>query len=360
VFALFKECVLYEKLGGAANAVKCTACSHYCRIVEGNYGACGVRKNQGGKLLLAVYGKAIAVEVDPIEKKPLFHFLPGSTIYSLGTVGCNFACAFCRNWQISQATRLARGQAKTALDATRALDEVAEKGMDLSPEQIVKNALAEKCKSIAFTYTEPTIALEYAFDTFALARKHGLKTVFVSNGFTSPEAVGVIAPVLDANNIDLKSFREEFYRDVCKARLQPVLDSIKAFHEKGVWLEVTTLVIPGLNDSLEELAQIAGFLASVDKRIPWHVTAFYPEFKMLSTPPTPPQKLLEARDIGLRAGLEFVYVGNVFAPEAEGTFCPKCKTKIIDRIGFESRVEALDARSGACAKCGEKIPGIWA
>lgn len=296
----------------------------------------------------------------PHREKTVVPLSPGSTIYSLGTVGCNFACAFCQNWQISQATRLARGQAKTALDATRALDELAEKGMDLSPEQIVKNALAEKCKSIAFTYTEPTIALEYAFDTFALARKHGLKTVFVSNGFTSPEAVGVIAPVLDANNIDLKSFREEFYRDVCKARLQPVLDSIKAFHEKGVWLEVTTLVIPGLNDSLEELAQIAGFLASVDKRIPWHVTAFYPEFKMLSTPPTPPQKLLEARDIGLRAGLEFVYVGNVFAPEAEGTFCPKCKTKIIDRIGFESRVEALDARSGACAKCGEKIPGIWA
>lgn len=319
-----------------------------------------MRKNQGGKLFLAVYGKAVAVEVDPIEKKPLFHFLPSSRIYSLGTVGCNFSCAFCQNWQISQATRLARGRAKTALDATRALDELAEKGMDLTPEQIVKNALAEKCKSIAFTYTEPSIAFEYAFDTFTLARKHGLKTAFVSNGFNSRESVEALAPVLDANNIDLKSFREDFYRDVCHARLQPVLDSIKAFHEKGVWLEVTTLVIPGLNDSPEELKQIADFLASVSKQIPWHVSAFYPEYKMLSTPPTPLQKLLEAREIGLRAGLEFVYVGNVFAPEAESTFCPKCNAKIIDRIGFESRVEALDANTGACVKCGGKIPGVWA
>lgn len=310
-------------------------------------------------MFLTVYGKAIAVNVDPIEKKPLFHFQPGSAIYSLATIGCNFACAFCQNWQISQATRLARGQAKNAVAASRALDELAEKGIDLTPEQIVENAFAEGCKSIAFTYTEPTIAFEYARDTFELARKRGLKTVFVSNGFNSRESVEALAPVLDANNIDLKSFREEFYRDVCKARLQPVLDSIRAFHEKGVWIEVTTLVIPGFNDSRDELAQIAGFLASVDKRIPWHVTAFYPEYKMLSTPPTPPQKLLEARDIGLRAGLEFVYVGNVFTPEAEGTFCPKCKTKIIDRIGFESRVEALDAKRGACAKCGEKIPGVW-
>jgi len=335
------ECFLYEKLD--AKNVKCTGCAHYCRIADGNRGICGVRKNIGGKLQLLVYGKAAAVNVDPIEKKPLFHFLPGSTIFSIGTLGCNLGCDFCQNWEMSQATR--NGLMPVYW------------GDDWPPSKVVEEAVRQGTPSLAFTYNEPGIFFEYAFDTGMLGKKKGLKSVFVSNGFSSKESVKKMKGFLDADNIDLKSFSNEFYQKICKARLDPVLETISAVRKTGIWVEVTTLLIPGKNDSREEVKNIAQFLASVDENIPWHVTAFHPEYKMQDVPPTKAEKLVEAREIGLKAGLKFVYVGNVLNSKAESTFCPKCGKLLIERSGFSVRVVGLE--HGKCVYCGEKIPGVW-
>lgn len=284
---------LFKQL--SSEKVRCLACAHHCVIAEGRTGICGVRKNVKGELDLLVYGKPVAIHVDPIEKKPLYHFLPGTEILSFGTFGCNFRCSFCQNADMSQnRMQIADNRMQT-----------------IQPQEIVEMALKYKTPSIAYTYNEPTIFVEYAHDIMMLAREAGLKNVFVSNGYESMETWEYIGPYLDAINIDLKSFSDDFYKKQCGARLQPVLDSIKECHRRKIWQEITTLLIPEENDSDKELTQIAEFIASVDKEIPWHISRFHPDYKMLDKDETSLQSLERARKIGLKAGLRFVYLGNV-------------------------------------------------
>jgi pyruvate formate lyase activating enzyme len=333
-----KEAMFYEKLEG--NAVHCYLCSHHCRISEGKRGICSVRENINGTLYTLVYGKLIASAVDPIEKKPLFHFLPGSRAYSVATVGCNFRCLNCQNYDISQMPKPQRQVP----------------GEHVTPEEVVEAAKLYKCESIAYTYNEPTIFFEYAYDIAKLAKKEGIKNVFVSNGYTTQEALRVIAPYLDANNIDLKSFSDDFYRKVCGARLEPVLDCIRLHKKLGIWIEITTLVIPSLNDSEENFRKIAEFIRDLDPGIPWHVSRFHPDYKLLDLPPTPVETLDRARKIGLEAGLKYVYQGNV-PGEGENTNCPSCGRLLIERRGYE--VTRYSVKDGKCPHCGANIDGVW-
>ncbi len=333
-----KEAYLFEKK--EENKVQCNLCNHRCIIEEGKRGICGVRENRGGTLFSLVYEKAIASHIDPIEKKPLFHFYPGSTSYSIATVGCNFKCLFCQNADISQMPH----------DQDRIM------GQYLSSEEIVNEASSHGCRSISYTYTEPTIYFEYAYDTAKRASKRDIKNIFVSNGYMTKEALDFIAPYLDGANIDLKSFRDEFYKKFCKARISFVLDTIKNMKEKGIWIEVTTLIIPGLNDSEEELRDIAKFLYSIDPAIPWHVSRFQPTYRLLDRPPTPPSTLKKARDIGLSEGLYYVYTGNIPGDEGENTFCHNCNHLLIERFGFSIMTNNLT--NGKCPNCGTRMYGV--
>ncbi|MBU5688497.1 MAG: AmmeMemoRadiSam system radical SAM enzyme [Candidatus Aenigmarchaeota archaeon] len=333
--------------------VKCTACSQYCIIQPNSTGLCGIRKNVNGKLYLLVYGKAAAVNIDPVEKKPLYHFLPGSKIFSFGTLGCDFGCLFCQNWDISQPTREIRFEK----NRDELLKEMIDRCDNLSPKQIVDYCLKYKLPSIAYTYNEPAVFFEYAYDTAKLAKKYGIKNVFVSNGYESKESLNKIKKYLDAANIDLKSFSEEFYLKICKAKLEPVLKNIENFYNLGIWIEVTTLIIPGKNDSEKELKQIAEFIASISKGIPWHVTAFHPDYKMFDAKPTQISTLIKAYKIGKNAGLKYVYIGNVAAGKYENTFCPNCGNECISRIGFFNIKNNLE--KGKCKKCGYILEGVW-
>jgi len=335
------KCILFKKK--AKKTVECQACNWYCNIPEGLTGICGVRQNIDGDLQLLVYGRAIAAHVDNIEKKPLFHFMPGTKIFSIGTVGCNFKCSFCQNWDISQ---------------TRLKEPNETMGIDLPPKEIVDYCLENDIPSIAYTYNEPAIFFEYAYDTAKLAHKNGIKNVFVSNGFESKQALKKIHPYLDAINIDLKGFTNKFYKDICQAKIDPVKDNIKRVHKMGIWLEVTTLVIPTKNDSDEELTKIAKFVASVSKEIPWHVTAFYPQYKMMDVEPTPIETLERAHNIGKKAGLKYVYTGNIPGMKGENTSCPKCKKELIERFGLECKSCNVDNK-GQCKFCNNKIVGVW-
>jgi pyruvate formate lyase activating enzyme len=334
-----KEAMFYENLNGK---VRCRLCNHQCVIKEGKRGICGVRENREGKLYSLVYGMSVATGIDPIEKKPFFNFYPGSTAYSISTVGCNFRCLNCQNWGISQMPKGKEGRII---------------GEELMPEKIVTIARSMGCRSIAYTYTEPTIFFEYAYDTARLAYKEGIKNVLVTNGFTSSEAIREIAPFLDAANIDLKGFTEDFYNKVCGAKLQPVLDNIRLYKELGVWVEVTTLIIPGYSDDENQLKGIAGFIKSVDENIPWHVSAFYPAFRLPDVPPTTGDALRKARDIGLKAGLRYVYEGNIPGGGGESTYCYGCREPVIKRYGFEIIENALI--DGKCPKCKTRIHGIY-
>ncbi len=349
------EAMLYKKLKG--KNIQCTACKQNCEIKEGNTGICAVRQNKDGKLYLLVYGKASAVNIDPIEKKPLFHFLPGTQIFSLGTVGCNFSCSFCQNWDLSQCTKDLKvkllKEKKPALIGV----EVGKMGYELSPQKIVDICIEKNIPSIAFTYNEPVIFFEYAYDTAKLAKKHGIKTVFVSNGYESEEALEKLHPYLDAMNIDIKAFTDKFYLRLCKARLQPVLETVKHAKKLGIWVEITTLLIPGENDSEKELKELAEFIASVDKDMPWHVTAFHPDYKMLDKEATPHASLIKAYDIGRKAGLRYVYLGNIMDDKRSNTYCPKCNELLIERHWH--KVEMKNLKDGKCRKCKEKIAGIW-
>lgn len=335
-----KEALLYKKLKG--DRVHCALCAHRCVIESGKRGICAVRENRDGTLYTLVYGKVVASHVDPIEKKPLFHFLPGTKSFSVATAGCNFRCEHCQNYEISQ--------------LPRERPDLVIPGREMSPEDVVEAAVRSGSESIAYTYTEPTIFFEFALDCAKLARKRGLKNVFVSNGFMTPESTRLIAPYLDADNIDLKGGKE-FYRKICSARLEPVKKTIKLMKELGIWVEVTTLVIPGLNDSDEDLKEIVRFLISVDPGIPWHVTQFYPTYKMLDRPRTPIETLRRARRIGLEEGLRFVYEGNVPGEKGESTYCPSCGETLIERFGYT--IERMSLKDGACPECGEKIEGLW-
>ncbi len=334
------EAMFYK--AGKEDEVICGLCNHHCHIKQGKRGICGVRENQDGKLYSLVYGRLVSEHTDPIEKKPLFQFLPGSRSYSISTVGCNFRCLHCQNYEISQYPHMYSG-------------EIA--GRERTPDAVVEAAVQADCASISYTYVEPTIFYEFAYACSELARERQLKNVFVSNGYMTPEVTRHLAPVLDGINIDIKGFTDDFYKKVCKARLQPVLDNVRLMFDLGVWVEVTTLLIPGLNDSPEELRDIARFVKGVDPGIPWHVTAFYPTYKMTDRKPTPVETLRMARDIGLEEGLRFVYEGNIPGEGGENTYCPSCNTELITRFGFSIRQNRL--ANGCCSDCGEKIEGVW-
>ena len=335
-----KKAILYEKLKD--NKVRCAACYHHCLISDKKTGICGVRQNIDGDLYLLVYGRAISVNIDPIEKKPLFHFLPGQKAFSLGTMGCNFACDFCQNWEISQIPR--------NLDLIHT-------GEEWEPKKIVKYCKDNKIPIIAYTYNEPSIWAEYALNTMKLAKKEGIKNIWVSNGFMSEKTLNLIAPYLNAINIDLKSFSNNFYQKICKGQLKPVEENIKKIWKMGIWEEVTTLIIPGLNDSEKELKQIVKFLVKISKDIPWHISAFYPCYKMLDIIPTPEETLISAYKIGKKAGLNYVYTGNIPNSNYESTFCPKCNTLVVERWGME--VLENNLKNGKCPKCKTKIQGKW-
>lgn len=322
-------------------AVRCGLCAHRCLIKSGKTGVCGVRRNENGRLDSLVYGKLIAANVDPIEKKPLFHFQPGSSSYSIATVGCNFRCLFCQNADISQAPR----------------DHGAVFGKEVDPDQVVRDAVRARCASISYTYTEPTIFMEFAMDVGVKARQAGLKNVFVSNGYLTPEALEEAARTfLDAANVDLKAFRDGFYKEMCGARLEPVLETLRLMKRLGIWLEVTTLLIPGLNDDPKELEELAQFLVSLGPETPWHVSRFHPTYRLTDRAPTPVATIRKARAIGLKAGLRHVYTGNVPGDEGENTYCPRCGALVMQRYGFSTRPTGI--RNGACTACGAAIHGV--
>lgn len=324
------------------NGVVCGLCSHRCHIKDGRRGRCGIRENREGKLYSLVYGRLIAEHIDPIEKKPLFNFLPGSTAYSIATMGCNFRCLHCQNADISQYPQQQHGEIV---------------GKERQAEMVVAAAQRAGCASVCYTYVEPTIFYEFARDCARLAQAQGLKNVFVSNGFMTAEVTRDLAPLLAGINIDIKAFSDDFYQQVCGARLQPVLDTVKLIYELGVWVELTTLIIPGHNDSPAELRDIARFIKGISPTIPWHVTAFYPTYKMMDRPPTPAATLRQARDIGLEEGLHYVYEGNIPGAGGENTICPGCGSELISRYGFSIQQNKLV--DGHCPNCGQQIAGVW-
>lgn len=335
-----KEALFYE--GGKGTDVSCKLCHQYCTIKAGRRGLCGVRENVDGILYSLVYGKLVAEHVDPIEKKPLFHFLPGSKSYSISTVGCNFRCQHCQNYEISQFPGQHHGKIV---------------GEYRTPAEVVEAAIQAGCQSLSYTYVEPTIFYEFAYDCAVLAHERGLKNVFVSNGYMAEEVSRQMAGVIDAINIDIKAFSDKFYKKVCRARLAPVLENVRLLKDLGIWLEITSLIIPGFNDSSQELRDIARFIKEVDANIPWHVTAFHPTYKMLDRPATGPAILQEARNIGLQEGLHFVYVGNIPGRGGEDSCCPVCGKKVISRCGY--RISEVLVVRGRCPKCQEPIEGVW-
>jgi pyruvate formate lyase activating enzyme len=334
-----KEAYLYEKLEN--KRVRCFLCSHKCLIKDGAKGICGVRENRSGMLVSLVYEKIIASHCDPIEKKPLFHFLPGTSSYSIATAGCNFKCSFCQNSDISQLPS----------DHGRIM------GKEMKPEQIVEEALNTRSATISYTYTEPTVYFELSLDTARYAVLKGLKNVFVSNGYMTEDCLKEIYPDLHAANIDLKAFSDEFYKQQCGGRLEPVLKTLETINKMGIWLEVTTLLIPGLNDSEEELKSIAGFLANLDPSIPWHISRFHPTYRLMNIPPTSAETIRRAREYGYEAGLKYVYTGNLPGDNGENTFCHECGEILIDRYGFY--VTQNKIKNNRCPNCNAEIPGVW-
>jgi pyruvate formate lyase activating enzyme len=329
----------------ANGKIMCEACSQACVLSEGEYGICGVRRVENGELKLLVYGLAAAVNVDPVEKKPMFHFLPKTRAFSIGTVGCNFSCKFCQNSDISQYPK--ENNHKIV-------------GRELSPEHLVELAIENGCDSIAYTYNEPIVFFEYTYDTAKLAHEKGLKNIYVTSGYETDKAIDLLAPYIDGMNIDIKSFSNEFYKEICGARLQPVLDAVTYAHKKGIWIEITTLLIPGKNDSDEEIRGIARFIADLDTSIPWHLSAFHPTYKMLDTPYTPESKLLRAYKIGQQEGLKYLYIGNVDNEDYESTYCPSCKNRVIDRSGNIGQFVSNELNeNGICPYCNYKLEGVW-
>ncbi len=326
----------YRTEAGKARIV-CLLCRHYCKLKEGQVGVCGVNKNEHGELKNLVYGHPIALNVDPIEKKPIYHMLPGSTALSFGTVGCNFKCPFCQNWQISQETNI-------------------NEEIEVSPERMVDLAIEHGSKSIAYTYNEPTIFYPYAKDVGVIARERGLKNIFVSNGFETPEIIEDMPSWLDAANIDLKSWDDAYYKKVLKGGLEAIKDTLRRMVAAGIWVEVTTLLIEGENDSDADLEAMARFIAEeLGRHVPWHLSAFHPDYKMTDHKWTGIETLERAQRIAKKAGLYYVYMGNV--PTHGDTFCPDCGELLIDRTGYSVTLNRLE--EGRCPKCKRKIEGIW-
>jgi pyruvate formate lyase activating enzyme len=335
------EAYLYEPL--ADKKVKCNLCSHRCVIKEGRRGKCSVRENQAGKLHTLVYDKVIARHVDPIEKKPLFHFLPGTLSYSVATVGCNFRCRFCQNADIAQMPADHKGVIM---------------GDTATPQEVAAAADKSGCRSISYTYTEPTVFFEFAYDTAKIAHRRGIRNVFVTNGYMTAEALEMINPYLDAANVDLKAFTDRYYKELCGARLKHVQETLKRMKDYGIFVEVTTLIVTGLNDDSAELEELAAFIAhDLGTDTPWHISRFHPTYKLTDRPPTPVENLTKAREIGLQAGLKYVYTGNVPGNSGENTFCPGCGKMVIERWGFQ--VGNMRIKDGRCTLCGAKIEGVW-
>jgi pyruvate formate lyase activating enzyme len=334
-----KEAMLYRRLDG--KKVHCDLCHHRCRISDSRFGVCGVRQNRNGTLYTHAYGRIVAANVDPIEKKPLYHFLLGSTSFSIAAAGCNFRCGFCQNWQISQPTDPGNTDPP---------------GRELTPADIVRQASAHGCRSISYTYTEPTIFFEYAYETARLASEAGIFNVFVTNGYMTPNALDTVGPYLDACNVDLKSFREDFYQKICHGRLQPVLDSIRHLKSLGVWLEITTLIVPDGNDSAQELGETAQFIAETDADIPWYISRFHPDYQFADTEPTPLTTLDGAYALAKAEGLRYVYPGNI-AGKSIDSQCPHCLQTIIQRQGYYT-TSGLTAQ-GQCPQCGAQVAGVW-
>ena len=333
------KAMLWE--AGNEGSIDCALCAHRCRIPDNKFGFCGMRENVGGELYTYAYGEIAAANTDPIEKKPLYHFLPGTRSFSIATIGCNFRCEFCQNWSISQLD----------VKRTRTVGKV------VDPQQIVALAIKNDSASISFTYTEPSIFFEYAYDIAKISKAKGLYNVFVTNGYMTKEAIDLIAPLLDAANVDLKFFNNDTYRKLSAGSLEPVLGSIRYMKEKGIWIEVTTLVIPGINDSEKELKGIAEFIADVDINIPWHISRFHPDYKMDNTESTTIEIFDNAVEIGINAGLKYVYPGNVY-PVAN-TVCPNCALTLIDRSTIFSISGMVNIKGSKCVKCNEHIEGVW-
>ena len=322
------------------DTVDCQLCNHFCKIREGRKGLCQVRKNVGGQLLSLNYGKLIAAHIDPIEKKPLFHFLPGSYSYSIAATGCNLRCSWCQNWDISQFSNR-NDPDRLALTA---------------PEQVVKAAVHSACKSISYTYTEPTIFYEYARDVSVLAREVGLKNVWVSNGYMSGEMLEEYLPLLDAINVDIKAFDESVHHKYTGAHLQPILENCRLLKKAGIWLEITTLLIPGINDSQEQMQGLAKFIAEeLGKDTPWHISRYFPQPQFQERPATPPESILKVLKTGEDAGFNFVYAGNL--GRYEDTYCPVCGELLVSRSSIWMSENKIG--EGMCPKCGAKIAGIW-
>ncbi len=336
---MIKEAMLYEKLDG--QDVRCALCSHRCRITPSKRGICGVRENREGTLYTLVYGPVIAASVDPIEKKPIYHLYPGSESYSIAAVGCNFRCTFCQNHEISQ---MPREDGRIA-------------GHEMTPREVVNKAIDTGSKSISYTYTEPTIFFEFACDTGRLARERGLKNIFVTNGFMTEEALEAASGWLDAANVDLKSFRDDFYGRYCGASLDPVLQTLKGMKKRGIWVEVTTLIIPTLNDDEGELREIAEFVRSLGEEVPWHVSRFHPRYRIQDLSPTPVKTIQRAMEIGKGAGLKYVYSGNVSGQGGESTQCGTCGNLLIGRQGYF--ITANNLKGSKCSRCGTVLAGIF-
>ena len=327
----------YEQTDPGKARIVCLLCRHYCKLKEGQTGICGVNRNEGGRLKNLVYGHPCALNVDPIEKKPIYHMLPGSTALSFGTVGCNFRCPFCQNWQISQTSDV-------------------DTSVYVTPERMVDLALEHGCRSIAYTYNEPTIFYPYAKEVGILAKTKGIRNIFVSNGFESPEIIEDMREWLDAANIDLKSWDEKYYKRVLKGGLEAVKDTLRRMVATGIWVEVTTLLIEGENDSDADLHAMAAFIAEeLGRHVPWHLSAFHPDYKMTDHRWTGIETLMRAKQIAEKTGLYYVYLGNV--PIHGDTHCPECGELLIDRTGYEVTINRLT--HGRCPNCGRVIEGIF-
>jgi pyruvate formate lyase activating enzyme len=335
---MIREAMFYDKL--EADKVQCGLCAHRCKILPGKRGFCGVRENRGGHLYSLIYGTVSSEAVDPIEKKPLYHFYPGSYAYSVGTIGCNFRCKYCQNWAISQAT----------IENSYTCD--------ISPEELIERAIMSGSRAVAWTYNEPTIWHEYAYESAKLAKDVGLATVYVTNGYMTPEALRHIAPWLDAANIDIKAFTEEFYKEIASAKLAPVLESAILAKELGIHVEITTLLIPKYNDSPDELRELSKWIyKNLGPDTPLHFTRFYPQYKMQNLYPTPLETLVAAHKIASEEGMKYVYVGNVEGHNFNSTFCPKCGKLLISRSSFMIEKYEITPEK-TCPRCGEKIPII--
>jgi pyruvate formate lyase activating enzyme len=336
-FQNLKEAMFYKKLEG--NLVQCQLCPRTCLLREGQTGVCRARKNIGGKLYSLNYGKAVSVNLDPIEKKPFFHVLPASKTFSIAGAGCNLRCLYCQNWQISQVSP----------------EDI--NYLELSPQEVVEKAIESGAQSIAYTYSEPTAFYEYMIETAKLAKEKGLKNLVVTAGYINPEPLKELCKYVDAIKVDLKGFNEDFYLNITQGTFQPILETMKIIKEKGIWLEIVNLIIPGLNDSEKEIRDLSLWIKeNLSAEVPLHFSRFFPNFKMKNLPPTPIETIIRAREIAKEVGLKYVYTGNIRYPEGETTFCPESGQIAIERQGYF--VVKNNLKENVCPS-GEKIPGIW-